>query len=124
MKPFRHYLTAFEDMPIDDAFNLLYDLGFIDEGILIWNETEHKLVGTTPWELIIGTQNVVFADEIGPIQFSGGPPEKLFWVTGTLLTMCIDKLLYRDAVKERIGTKNAVSRNAVSRNAVYNESGC
>jgi hypothetical protein len=35
----------------------------------------------------------LLAREIGPLKFRGGPPNKVAWYDGTLLTLIIDKIL-------------------------------
>jgi hypothetical protein len=35
----------------------------------------------------------LLAREVGPLKFSGGPPNKIAWYDGTLLTLIIDKIL-------------------------------
>jgi hypothetical protein len=50
---------------------------------------------TMPEKLIKDFPGIEYllAKEIGPLKFRGGPPNKIAWYDGTLLTLIIDKIL-------------------------------
>jgi hypothetical protein len=69
-----------------------------DEKIIVHDATGRHAV--TIWDYCNGIPSSVLSSSIEPIQFSGGPPGLYFWTVGSLNTLVMDKLMYRDAVEE------------------------
>jgi hypothetical protein len=85
-------------MTVREALGILKDMQVEDEKIIFSDATGSHAV--TIWDYCYGIPDRVLASSIEPIQFSGGPPGRYFWTVGSLNTLVMDKLMYRDAVEE------------------------
>jgi hypothetical protein len=96
MKSVKEYYQKYFNLTVNEAFDLLYDLGILDETILKWNSEESKMEKTTPWGLLTNIQDNLVIRNMGPVQFCGGPPSELSWLTGTLLSYVLDRIMAQD----------------------------
>ena len=105
MKSFAEYKAQCAGLTVKDAIDILIRFGCESDKIIICGP--HGNYTVSVWTYCSGIPATVLASEIKPILFSGGPPNKYFWVRGTLNDLVVDKLMYSDAVTEKIGMKVA-----------------
>ena len=110
MKKLEEYQKEFNGLTAGEAIDILVGLQGEKDQIIIPVDTGNII--TTPLKLCFKTPCDVSAAIIGPFQFCGGPPGRYGWVSGTLLTMVIDKVMHYDSTEETrerlYGTKVAV----------------
>jgi hypothetical protein len=85
-------------MTVREALDILEAMNVEDEKIIFSDATGSHAIPI--WDYCTGIPDSVLADSIEPIQFSGGPPGQYFWSVGSLNTLVMDKLMYRDAIEE------------------------
>ncbi len=94
---------------ISEALKILHDFGCETEEVLVTGPRgSYK---TTPWKIAADYSDEYPAQGTREFTFCGGPPGQHGWFTGTLLTLVIDKILYRIA-KEKI-TQFYYQRNGI-----------
>lgn len=102
MREFKHYLKQFADIRVGEAWAFISALNAMDEIVLIWNPHEHKYNRTNAGDLLNNCGDRDFCAKIGPVQFMGGPPGSFKWITGTLRTFVMDKILSHIAKEETL----------------------
>jgi hypothetical protein len=100
MRPLIQYLSEYRHISIAMALNLLSDIKADGEQVLVWDYGENGVKATTPRQLCSGFPAHRKASTIGPFQFLGGPPDRINWLDGSLLTFVVDKIMYKDAIEE------------------------
>jgi hypothetical protein len=68
----------------------------------MWNAHEHKYNRTNAGDLLNNCSNIEFCANIGPVQFMGGPPGGVRWITGTLRTFVMDRVMSHVAREENL----------------------
>jgi hypothetical protein len=98
MKPVADYETYCMGMTVREALDILEAMNVEDEKIIYSDVNGSHAVSI--WDFCYKIPDSVLASSIEPIQFSGGPPGQYFWAVGSLNTLVMDKLMYRDAIEE------------------------
>jgi hypothetical protein len=98
MKPVSSYEMYCIGMTVHEALEILIEMEAEEEKIIITTQDGNKYV--TIWDYCNGVPGSVQAESIEPIQFCGGPPGQYFWVVGSLKTLIMDRLMYKDAIIE------------------------
>ena len=79
---------------VAEAVEMLMDMNCADEAVLIPDDTKGNRQ-SSPW-LILDNEDMEDYPAAGCIIiFCGGPPGNQYWYTGSLLSMVVDKLLYK-----------------------------
>jgi hypothetical protein len=112
MKNLEFYLHSFRNLKVGEAWAFLSSLDALDDIVLIWNPHEQKFNRTNPRDIFDAYGQLDACDDIGPVQFSGGPPGHTLWATGSMTTFTLDKVMYHVAheelIKRAFGPKVAV----------------
>lgn len=78
---------------IEEAVEILMDMGYADEPVVIPDEKGNRT--SSPWR-ILNEEYMADYPAVGcTLMFCGGPPGNTSWYTGSLLTLVIDKLMLK-----------------------------
>jgi len=92
------YCKSFDTLGVTGAFDILKKMERLDDEI--YYQGSYKLgAATTIRTLITKYPTYTLAKVVGPLTFIAGPPGKLDWFEGSLLTFVLDCIFWNKAVK-------------------------
>lgn len=100
MKSFQEYLDEYSYLIMADVEIIMRDLDIKDEKIIVCGPHGNYSVALEIY--CDGIPETVLAASVKPLLFSGGPPGQYFWIEGSLQDLIMDKVMYSDAVNERL----------------------
>jgi len=102
MKSFEEYQHKYAYVTVSIAAKLIRDLDCCGEKVLV-PDSKGKIEAVRIDDFCDSLIQGMACYRVKPVIFSGGPPDKYFWITGRLVDYIVDKMMYRDAVEERRG---------------------
>jgi hypothetical protein len=102
MKELEFYQHSFRQLKVGEAWAFLSSLDCLDDVVLMWNSHEVKFNRTNPRDIFDMYGQMDLCEDIGPVQFSGGPPGNIIWATGTMKTFVMDRIMSHVAREEKM----------------------